>query len=467
MLPWGPFVLGDLIEPGLLDLLRPLPGWSRHLVALSLLGCFAGLLSRRSLPRRAPLLIGALAGLLLDLSFGTPLSLPFALGMGALLGGWPLPLRAALTEPVALALPVVALTALVGLGAGLSDRWVCPEGATESLRFLSNNGAVSDVAVIPGNLPFILLLRDEGSRLERLGPTGVVNESIELERPGGSLVSSGRMGGQVARLIRGGTRSGVEWWSPSTMERTAVLDFPAGCDPVDGSMAADSSALLVACADGSLLRLDPETKVIEAVGSGAGALAGYSADSLPFRLRSGALARFVIETSTSSSAAFLGPFSAGAGTGGALGTPVGLTLARGPIGQIEVRGEDPLWTVGLRAPPSTGAERRADEARNILDRARVPGWPATMVWSPHHAALWVTSRNSGEISLVDPQVTWHRKTVNVGPVPRRVVVDLDSGSLFGVNRCGLFELRIASIFPWESSGDVEVRALDPQPKTTP
>jgi hypothetical protein len=89
-----------------------------------------------------------------------------------------------------------------------------------------------------------------------------------------------------------------------------------------------------------------------------------------------------------------------------------------------------------------------------------------MLWSPHHAALWVTSRNSGDISLVDTQVTWHRKTVQVGPPPRAAVVDAGSGTLFGVNRCGLFTLRIPSIFPWESTGDVEGAALDPPPEAS-
>ena len=253
------------------------------------------------------------------------------------------------------------------------------------------------------------------------------------------------------------------------MERVAVLDLPLGCDPTDGSMATDSPVMVVSCGDGRLLRLDPQDGTTSEVGDRSGlgsSLAGYSSDSLPFRLLSGPLARFAIETSTADSAPALGPFLAGAWTGAGRLTPGGLVLARGPVGQIEVRGEDPLWTVGLGAPRSTGLERQRDEARHVLDRVRVPGWPAGLVWSPHHAALWVTSRNSGDISLVDTQVTWHRKTVQVGPPPRRVVVDPGSGSLFGVNRCGLFSLRIPSIFPWESTGDVEGAALDPPAEVT-
>jgi len=48
-----------------------------------------------------------------------------------------------------------------------------------------------------------------------------------------------------------------------------------------------------------------------------------------------------------------------------------------------------------------------------------------------------------------------------------VVVDPESGTLFGVNRCGLFTLRISSIFPWESTGDVEGAALEPARTVVP
>jgi hypothetical protein len=418
------------------------------------------------------MLASVLAVLLLDRTVGTPVPLPFALGLAALLGAWPLPLYRGLTQPVAIALPLLALTGLIGFGAGLGGRWVCPAGNGEYLRFLTQDPGASDVAVIPGNLPFILLLRgDAPARLERLSPTGVISESVALERPGGRLVSSGTSGGQVARLVPAGSEgeayAQVEWWNPSTMERVALIELPPSCAPEGGRMDEDSPAIALSCSDGRLLRLDPKNGSWSDIGDPSpGSRANYSSDSLPLRLRGGPLARFVIETSTEGSAPALGPFSAGPWTNRARVTPGGLVLARGPLGQVEVRGEDPLWTLGVGAPESSGADRKADEARHVLNRARIPGWPDRMLWSPHHAALWVTSRNSGDISLVDTQVTWHRKTVQVGPPPRAAVVDAGSGTLFGVNRCGLFTLRIPSIFPWESTGDVEGAALDPPPEAS-
>lgn len=470
--------------------LTALPSVVRTLLSLVPLVVLAVFFARRAALRRIGLVAGMGSALLLEATFGTPVSLPFAVGLGALLGGWPLPLIRRpeqrghgpifLDEPLRIVLPALGVTALVVFGSGMQSRWICPPGDGEYLRFLAKDPGASDVAVVPGNLPFILLLRGEPpARLERLSPTGIVGDSVPLDRPGGRLVSSGALGGEVARLVpsaelpadrtstpqQGAT---VEWWLPSTMERVALWPLPSGCDPVAGQMAQNSSDLVVSCSDGRLFSLDRGSGAASAVGdSSLSARAGYSADVLPLRLRSGPLSRFVIETSTMGSAPALGPFGAGAWTGNARITPGGLLLARGPIGQIEVRGEDPLWTVGIGAPESTGAKRRGDEAQHVLDRVRVPGWPDQLLWSPHHAALWVTSRNSGEISLVDTQVTWHRQTVNVGPPPSRVVVDLESGTLFGVNRCGLFTLRIPSIFPWESTGDVEGAALEPAPVVVP
>ena len=176
------------------------------------------------------------------------------------------------------------------------------------------------------------------------------------------------------------------------------------------------------------------------------------------------LARLGLEADLSEPKEALGSFSIGPWGGDVAWTPKGLLVARGPLGVVDVRGENPLWSLGIGGPQSEGDERLMDSARNRLDWAPVPGWPAELVWNPRRAAVWVTSLTSGEITLVDAEVTWHRRTLNVGPVPSRVAIDLTSGRLFGVNRCGLFEARLSSIFPWESTGDVEEDTPTPAPE---
>ena len=57
-------------------------------------------------------------------------------------------------------------------------------------------------------------------------------------------------------------------------------------------------------------------------------------------------------------------------------------------------------------------------------------------------------QNSPTRRNFDLEVSWHQASVGVGAVPRQVVVDSPSQTLFGVNRCGVFEARIKSTFPW-------------------
>jgi hypothetical protein len=90
-----------------------------------------------------------------------------------------------------------------------------------------------------------------------------------------------------------------------------------------------------------------------------------------------------------------------------------------------------------------------------LDRVRVGIWPGTPHYSALQDAVYVTSPIDGRIWLVDPTVTWHQASVRLGPPPRQAIVDAASGTLYGVHRCGLFQVRMGSVFPWRSTGDLE------------
>ena len=453
--PGGLLFLGEVLEGPLVDLLVSLPPWSRELLSLALL-LLAGLgLARRAQVRLRMGVLGAGAALGLELSLGTPLSFLQAVGFGALVGGSTLPLVHGLREPLRVAVPIALLSGLVGVSTGLSDRWSCPAPAGEELRFLAKLEDATEIAMSPGNLPFILLLREHPHRLDRVGVNGVVNESVVLEEGGGRLFSASGVGGNFIRLLDGDDFGRVEWWIASTMERTGVLDLPADCDVLDGSVPKASLSLVVSCEDGRLLRADPQSEDTFEVGDTTGVFRGYGADSLPLRKRDGVLSRLGLEGDLSEPKEALGSFSIGPWSGDVAWTPKGLLVARGPLGMVDVRGEGPLWSLGIGGPQSEGDERLMDSARNRLDWAPVPGWPDELVWNPRRSAVWVTSMTSGEITLVDTEVTWHRRTLHVGPVPSRVAIDLTSGRLFGVNRCGLFEARLSSIFPWESTGDVE------------
>lgn len=454
--PWGEGLLGVSVEDWLSGLVTATPPWAvQGVSALALVGA-ALLLSRRVRPSRLALLVGALVGMLLELTFGTGLTLPLAGLAGGLVGAWALPFREGAAEPLLLCLPVLALGGLLGLAGSLTERWACPEVSGEELRFLSRDSGIEDMAVIPGNLPFLVLLREEGSVLERLGPTGVVNETRELDPAGGFLVSSGELGSSIARVLATPDGARIEWWSPSSMERTHSSGIAGACVPGDGAMLPGSARVFVSCREsGDIWSATPGEPAGALLVEGSGSASRLVASGLPVRFWGGAAARFTIEALPPAGGASTGPVLLGPWASSARASSAGLLIAGGPTGQVEIRGADPLWTFGVDDPGAGVGEAGRAALRNTVDRVRVPGWPSSLAWSPYHSAVWVTSLTSGEVTLLDPEVTWHQKTASIGAPARKIVVDPDSGSLFGVNRCGLFELRVRSIFPWESTGDVE------------
>ena len=432
-LPWT-LGGGDWLEGLLLPLVSDWPLSLRALLASLPVAALLLLLHRRRPLRGWPLLFGFLAGVALEFVLGTPLSWPFAGLIGALAWARPPRVAAFVWQPASWLLPVAGLSLSAGLAQGLTERWVCPPPQGEHLRFLSQKVVPTEIGLVPGNLPYILVLTEDGRALQRLGPTGVPNEEITLEPPGGELLTSGRSGGSVTRVVSG-ELARVEWWNPASMERSATIELGSDCRPAGGVMEAVSDVLILQCESGQLLRLDPELGKSQAVGSQGQGISRPLQDgsSLPLRWVSGPGAQMIEERNLAGPAEAVGPVWLGPYSGPVRSAEGEIFVARGPLARVGVRS-------GLG---------------DIRDSARVPGWPAEIVWNARKRAIWVASATSGRVSLVDHEVTWHRRSFSVGPRVKEMVPDPDSGSLFGINRCGLFELRVDSIFPWESTGDVE------------
>ncbi|MEE2829387.1 MAG: hypothetical protein VX498_09375 [Myxococcota bacterium] len=455
--PWGSGLLPEGVEDIAVGLVVSGSPWTGLLLVGLPSLVVALLLVRRTSFRPIPTVLGALLALLLEWGFGSGEGLLLAGLLGAVLGALALPFKEGLQEPLFLILPLLLLCGLLGLRSGVLERWDCSTARADGVRFLTTDQDIESIAAIPGNLPFLVVLREGGQRLERLGPTGLVNETRELEHPGGFLVSSGREGARFARVLPEGPGARIEWWNPSTLERTHSVKLEAPCRPGDAAFEFRTGAerVFVSCLDtGRIQFAEPgaqEASVLADLGPGA----PLSVASPPSVFRGGVLAALRLAYPGPDAPPGLGPVSVGPWSSAAALSPVGLLIARGPVGQLELRGGDPLSK--LLAPESQPSPREDTRRglRNVLERVRVGRWPDKLAWSGSQSAVYVTSSAEGRVYLVDPQVGWHQASVRVGAPPRQIVADSDSGRLFGVNRCGLFEVWIPSVFPWESTGDVE------------
>ena len=354
-----------------------------------------------------------------------------AAALGMLVGAWPIPMTLA---PARLLPALLLVCALASLRLGAAERWRCEASFDQpSIHYFSRDSDIQSLGVVPGNLPYLVLLRQGGSRLERLATTGIVSESVAVDPPGGVLLSSSAYA-PIVRAVSSGERLLVEWWDAALLERAAATEVAVDCDPVGGSADKDGLGATVVCRDGALIRARANGDAVTDAGARAIGTAGDE-----FVLRSGPVGSVRFRSTESS---LVGPWTAGIGQ-----SPRQLLLARGPAGQLEVRGS---------RPSLTGAVVSVSAAiRTPLDRVRVGVWPGT----PHYVALqdaaYVTSPIDGRIWLVDPRVSWHQASARLGPPPRQAIVDSASGTLYGIHRCGLFQVRIRSVFPWRSTGDVE------------
>jgi hypothetical protein len=447
--PFGPGLLPVGVEDGIAALVGHLP---ESLLAapagLAAIGA-AVLLARRRAPDRVGALLGAGVGLLLESIFGLDSAWLSGALIGAVAGAWPL----SFGRVERAAGPILLAAALAALRVGGLERWNCGAIVNHpTTKLLLARDDFLSLGVVPGNLPYLVALRGDGSTLERFSTTGVINETRPVDPPGGLLVSTGGDDAPVLRLVDGGDGLIVEWWKASVMERIAVVRTDEPCEAEDAGYEPVSERVWAACADGDVVAVDPKHPAVR------WDLPGWTRDldqapGSVVRLRRGPLGHLVLRDPDGAvqAAAFVGPWAEDADPG-----PERLVVAHGPSGQISLRGAPPRIPGRPGGDPDlAGLDALKRDVGHVLDRARVGNWPSEVHWSIADRSVYVTSAVDARVTLVDAEVPWHQADAPLGAPPRQVVLDSPSGTLYGVNRCGVFEVRILSTFPWASTGDVE------------
>ncbi len=445
--PFGDGLLPPAFEDALAVGIAALPESIAVAPAIVLALAAAALLHRRAPIDRPGALLGVVFGLAVCATFGLERAWLSAALIGAVAGGWS-------RWPI----PILFLTiVLASVRLGGLERWNC--GILEhhpTTKLLLKRDDLSSLGVVPGNLPYLVALRGDGTTLERFSTTGVVNETRPVDPPGGILVSTGGDDAPVLRVVGGDTLT-VEWWKASVMERVAVATAEEPCEPIDAGYEPVSQRVYAACEDGDVVTLDPSHPGLRWDLPGKTQDLDQAHGSV-VRLRRGALSHLVLRDPEGSvqATATLPPFSEDADPG-----PERLVVAHGPAGQISLRGAPPTIPGHPdTSPPPQGVDALRRDINNVLDRVRVGNWPSHVHWSVANRSVYVTSEVDARVTLVDGEVPWHQASAPLGAPPRQVVLDSPSGTLYGVNRCGVFEVRIPTTFPWASTGDVEVVPKD-------
>lgn len=455
--PFGDGLLPTGVEDAIAAGVLALPDALLTLPCLAL-GVAAGLaLHRRARGDVRGAALGLGLALLANATFGGGSAWVSAGFVGALAGAWP----AGRGRVEGVVGPILLAVLLASVRIGGLERWNCDAIDRHPVtKLLLKRSDLTSLGVVPGNLPYLVALRGDGSALERFSTTGVVNETKPVDPPGGLLLSTGGNDAPVLRLVEGPEGLIVEWWRASVMQREAVAVSTEPCHPTDAGYEPVSQRVWVACADGDVVALDPvhpaerwpmpgETQDLD------------QAPGSVVRLRRGPMGHLVLRDPTGvvQASTFVGPWSAAADPG-----PERLVVAHGPAGQITLRGAPPhIEGRPGGAPRLEGIAALERDVRHILGRARVGNWPSEVHWTLATRSVYVTSEVDARVTLVDGEVPWHQHSVPLGAPPRQVVVDSPSGTLYGVNRCGVFEVRIQSTFPWASSGDVEPATPTPAP----
>ncbi len=435
----------DAIAAGVLllpDLLLTAPTGALALAA-------AFLLARRVKPDRSGALLGGGLGLLAEATFGLETAWGSAAIVGALAGAWP-----AARGPVERwAGPILLAALLAAVRVGGLERWNCDAIAHHPVtKLLLKRSDLHSLGVVPGNLPYLVALRGDGAVLERFSTTGVVNETRPVDPPGGLLVSTGGDDAPVLRLVDGQAGLIVEWWKASVMERVARVQTEEVCEPRDAGYEHVSQRVWAACADGSVVAVDPSHPAERWDLPGRTQDLDQAPGSV-VRLRRGPLGHLVLRDPAGAvqASAFVGPWAEDVDPG-----PERLVVAHGPAGQVSLRGAAAVVRGRPNPPPVlTGVQALKRDIGHVLDRVRVGNWPSQVHWSMADRSVYVTSSVDARASLVDAEVPWHQAWAPLGAPPRQVVLDSPSGTLYGVNRCGVFEVRIPTTFPWASTGDIE------------
>lgn len=460
--PWGDGLLGSAVEDQLSALTDAVLVSAIPLLPLVPIGVVAWWLSRRLPPRRRGALVGVTVALLLEKTFGFGDNWISIAAIGAVFGAWPPSYRG--ERPIVLlAIPLLAGVFLGGARLGLVERWNCTAGTLaaadnpEYIWFHTESDGVS-MAVAPLNSEALLVLRADGS-FERL-ISGTVGGRAEVEPPGGILVTPPLPEMPIARLVSLPNGLRVEWWDQGTMQITAQRDVGVDCTPVSGTMELETFRIWAVCADEARM-------VLVDRGDDPPQIWDVADDPRSVRLRGDALSTFFSGPMSHAeirripalddriASRRLGPWAEGMAD-----SPQRVAVGRGPAGHLEIFGTPHRDAV--RGGSASYADELAVALDSRTDTVRVGTWPGVpfraRIGEPRNSqghgrgwyeSMFVTSPVDARVTLVDLDVTWHQRSIPIGAPLRSVWVNADDGTLFGMNRCGVFSLRFRTTFPWD------------------
>ncbi len=465
--PWGDGLLPTAAEDALSSLTDATLIAALPLLPLIPIAVVAALLARRAAPRTRGALLGVAVALVLEKTFGFGENWISMAALGALFGAWPPDFSASATRgrPLVLATaPLVVGLVLAGARLGLVERWNCTAGSEAAklnpeYEWLTTESDGVSMAVLPSeNAEAIVVLRRDG-RLERF--TGrVLSAQTEVEPGGGLLVTPPSADMPLLRLVGLPDGLRVEWWDHARLTMTAAREVDVGCEPVSGTIESDTLRVWAVCeADDRMVLVGPD-------------------DAPPQIWDVADAPRHVRITSEALFAFFGGPAArarihriprlddevadhrTGPWAEGMTSSDRRAAVGRGPAGHVEVFGQPPRAT---DEAPSSYADVLADAFGHRADTVRVGTWPGVPFWTlvgePHdpvtkkgrgwYESLIVTSPVDARVTFVDLDVLWHQRSVPIGAPIRSIWVDDSTGTLFGMNRCGVFSLRLRTTFPWD------------------
>ncbi len=447
--PFSSGLLGEELSGSLTVLVERLPAVDWEFAVDALAAALIALVCRGSRLRWTWLVGGSAAALAFEHVFADDLVGVAGLALiGAFAAAAPgriAPRQGALV-PVLLVLLICLLT---GVRLGVSERWDCRSLEAEGGARLLQEGDYRSIALVPDNMPFLVLLADGGKSITRLSPGGGVSESRPLDLAGGMLISPPPGTKVVGRLVQSGSSLRVEWWDVFTLERSVSKTLKVDCDPGFSFMEPGGARQWISCRnseevlivdprpDGPLTRWDIGSAVLGVQRLIGGVLidrAGEDSRAGVYEAEGRGLAELQ-----------LGPYSTGIISVSEYGEA--FAVGRGPAGQLEFRGRAPAVEYQYPLDLDTG-EGAMEALGTRFDSVRVGRWPGRPLWIDGENSVYVSSPVDARVWRVDLEVSWHQTSVAVGGVPRQVVVDSPSQTLFGVNRCGVFEARLKSTFPW-------------------